>query len=215
MRLRRFLLQKAPVVLACLAPIAWLAWAAVEGRLGANPISEITKETGTWTLRFVVLTLAITPVRKLTGWNLLVRYRRMLGLFAFFYGTLHFVTYVWLDQFFDLASITKDVLKRPFITVGFAAFLLMAPLALTSTTGWIRRLGGKRWQALHRLIYATAVLGVVHYWWLVKADISRPLAYGAIVATLLAARLALRGKAKPASRGVVARTRRGVSPAQQ
>ena len=197
MRLKRFL-QKAPVVVAGLAPVAWLAWAAVQGRLGANPISELTKETGTWTLRFVVLTLAITPVRKLTGWNLLVRYRRMLGLFAFFYGTLHLVTYVWFDQFFDVASITKDVLKRPFITVGFAAFLLMVPLALTSTTGWIRRLGGKRWQALHRLVYATAVLGVVHYWWLVKADISRPLTYGVILATLLAARLALRMKAKPA-----------------
>jgi sulfoxide reductase heme-binding subunit YedZ len=209
MRLQRFL-QKAPVVVAGLAPVAWLAWAAVQGRLGANPISELTKDTGTWTLRFVVLTLAITPVRKLTGWNLLVRYRRMLGLFAFFYGTLHLVTYVWFDQFFDVASITKDVLKRPFITVGFAAFLLMVPLALTSTTGWIRRLGGKRWQALHRLVYATAALGVVHYWWLVKADISRPLTYGVILATLLAARLALRMKAKPAARGVVAPSPRGV-----
>jgi methionine sulfoxide reductase heme-binding subunit len=209
MRLKRFL-QKASVVLVCLAPVVWLAWAAVQGRLGANPISEITKETGTWTLRFVVLTLAITPVRKLTGWNLLVRYRRMLGLFAFFYGTLHLVTYIWLDQFFDVASITKDVLKRPFITVGFAAFLLMMPLAVTSTTGWIRRLGGKKWQALHRLVYATAVLGVVHYWWLVKADISRPLAYGAIIGTLLAARLAVRGKAKPAARRVVASSPRGV-----
>jgi methionine sulfoxide reductase heme-binding subunit len=209
MRLQRFL-QKAPVVVAGLAPVAWLAWAAVQGRLGANPISELTKETGTWTLRFVVLTLAITPVRKLTGWNLLVRYRRMLGLFAFFYGTLHLVTYVWFDQFFDVASITKDVLKRPFITVGFAAFLLMVPLALTSTTGWIRRLGGKRWQALHRLVYATAALGVVHYWWLVKADISRPLTYGVILATLLAARLALRMKPKPAARGVVAPSPRGV-----
>ena len=118
------------------------------------------------------------------------------GLFAFFYGTLHFLTYIWLDQFFDLASITKDVIKRPFITVGFTAFVLMIPLALTSTTGWIRRLGGKRWQALHRLVYVTAMLGVVHYWWLVKADISRPLAYGAIVATLLATRLVSRLKPK-------------------
>ena len=120
------------------------------------------------------------------------------------------MTYIWLDQFFDVTSITKDVLKRPFITVGFAAFLLMVPLALTSTTGWIRRLGGKKWQALHRLVYATAVLGVVHYWWLVKADISRPLAYGAIIGTLLAARLAVRGKAKPAARRVVASSPRGV-----
>jgi methionine sulfoxide reductase heme-binding subunit len=209
MRLRRFF-QKAPVFLACLAPLAWLAWAGFAGRLGANPISEVTKETGTWTLRFVVLALAITPVRKLTGWNLLVRYRRMLGLFAFFYGSLHFLTYVGLDQFFDAASITKDVIKRPFITVGFTAFLLMLPLALTSTTGWIRRLGGKRWQMLHRLIYVTAALGVVHYWWLVKADIARPLTYGAIVATLLAARVALRVTPKPAARRVPAPTARRV-----
>jgi sulfoxide reductase heme-binding subunit YedZ len=209
MRLRRFF-QKAPVFLACLAPLAWLAWAGFAGRLGANPISEVTKETGTWTLRFVVLALAITPVRKLTGWNLLVRYRRMLGLFAFFYGSLHFLTYVGLDQFFDAASITKDVIKRPFITVGFTAFLLMLPLALTSTTGWIRRLGGKRWQMLHRLIYVTAALGVVHYWWLVKADIARPLTYGAIVATLLAARVALRVTPKPAARRVPAATARRV-----
>ena len=209
MRLRRFF-QKAPVFLACLAPLAWLAWAGFAGRLGANPISEVTKETGTWTLRFVVLALAITPVRKLTGWNLLVRYRRMLGLFAFFYGSLHLLTYVWLDQFFDPASITKDVIKRPFITVGFTAFLLMLPLALTSTTGWIRRLGGKRWQMLHRLIYVTAALGVVHYWWLVKADIARPLTYGAMVATLLAARVALRVTPKPAARRVPAPTARRV-----
>jgi methionine sulfoxide reductase heme-binding subunit len=209
MRLRRFF-QKAPVFLACLAPLAWLAWAGFAGRLGANPISEVTKETGTWTLRFVVLALAITPVRKLTGWNLLVRYRRMLGLFAFFYGSLHFLTYVWLDQFFDAASITKDVIKRPFITVGFTAFLLMLPLALTSTTGWIRRLGGKRWQMLHRLIYVTAALGVVHYWWLVKADIARPLTYGAIVTTLLAARVALRVTPRPAARRVAAPTARRV-----
>jgi sulfoxide reductase heme-binding subunit YedZ len=214
MRLKRSL-QKAPVFVLCLAPVAWLSWAAAQGLLGANPISEITKETGTWTLRFVVGTLAITPVRKLTGWNLLVRYRRMLGLFAFFYGTLHLVTYLWLDQFFDASAIAKDVLKRPFITVGFAAFLLMVPLALTSTQGWIRRLGGKRWQALHRLIYATAVLGVVHYWWLVKADISRPLAYGVIIATLLAARLALRSKTRPVARGAMAPAPRGVSPAQR
>ena len=208
MRLRRFL-QKAPVFLACLAPVVWLAWAGVSGHLGANPISEVTKATGTWTLRFVVLTLAITPLRRLTGWKVLVRYRRMLGLFAFSYGTLHFLTYLWLDQFFDLASITKDVMKRPFITVGFTAFLLMVPLALTSTTGWIRRLGGRRWQALHRLVYGTATLGVVHYWWLVKADVSRPLAYGAIVVTLLAAR-AFTLKPKPAARTVPAPAPRSV-----
>jgi methionine sulfoxide reductase heme-binding subunit len=196
--MKRFL-QKAPVFAACLAPLAWLAWAGLAGRLGANPISEITNETGTWTLRFLVLTLAITPVRRLTGWNTLVRYRRMLGLFAFFYGSLHLTTYVWLDQFFDAAGIAKDVMKRPFITVGFTAFVLMVPLALTSTAASIRRLGGKRWQALHRFAYVSAALGVVHYWWLVKADVSRPLAYGAILAVLLAARLAFRLLAAPAA----------------
>ncbi len=209
MRLKRFL-AKAPIFLMCLVPVVWLAWAAVQGRLGANPISVITKETGTWALRFVVLTLAVTPLRRLAGWNVLVRYRRILGLFAFFYGTLHFVTYIWLDQFFDTASIVKDVIKRPFITVGFTAFVLMVPLALTSTTGWIRRLGGKRWQTLHRLVYATAVLGVVHYWWLVKAAISRPLTYGAIVATLLATRVAFRLKPKVAPRRVPAPNTRAV-----
>lgn len=209
MRLTR-LVAKASIFAASLVPLAWLAWAGLHGLLGANPISEITKETGTWTLRFVVLTLAITPVRRLTGWNALVRYRRMLGLFAFFYGTLHFLTYVWLDQFFDAGSIAKDVMKRPFITMGFAAFLLMVPLALTSTTGWIRRLGGKRWQALHRLVYGTAVLGVVHYWWLVKADVSRPFAYGVIVAVLLAIRLVFRFQPRVAARRIPASNPRGV-----
>jgi sulfoxide reductase heme-binding subunit YedZ len=196
--MKRFL-QKAPVFAACLLPLAWLIWAGLANGLGANPISEITKQTGTWTLRFLVLTLAITPLRRLTGWNALVRYRRMLGLFAFFYGTLHLTTYVWLDQFFDAAHIVKDVIKRPFITVGFTAFVLMVPLALTSTAASIRRLGGRRWQALHRLVYVSAALGVVHYWWLVKADVSRPLAYGAIVAVLLGARLAYRFLTAPAA----------------
>jgi sulfoxide reductase heme-binding subunit YedZ len=185
-------LVKAGLFLACLVPAVWLVWAALHGRLGANPISEVTKETGTWTLRFLAITLAVTPLRRLTGWNALVRYRRMLGLFAFFYGTLHFLTYIWLDQFFDFPGIVKDVGKRPFITAGFSAFVLLVPLAVTSTAGWIRRLGGKRWQALHRLVYVSATLGVLHYWWLVKADVSRPLAYGAIVAALLAARLVFR-----------------------
>jgi sulfoxide reductase heme-binding subunit YedZ len=196
--MKRFL-QKAPVFAACLLPLAWLVWAGLANRLGANPISEITNQTGTWTLRFLVITLTITPLRRLTGWNALVRYRRMLGLFAFFYGTLHLTTYVWLDQFFDAAEIVKDVAKRPFITVGFTAFVLMVPLALTSTAASIRRLGGKRWQALHRLVYVSASLGVVHYWWLVKADVSRPFAYGAIVASLLGARLVFRLLVAPAA----------------
>lgn len=184
----RWLLIKTPVVLAGLAPLAWLVSGAFADRLGANPIDVITDETGTWTLRFLVATLLVTPLRRWTGWNALVRFRRMLGLFAFAYGCLHFVTYLWLDQFFDLREIVKDIAKRPFITVGFTAFVLMIPLALTSTKGWIRRLG-RRWQLLHRLVYASAVLGVVHYWWLVKADIARPARYALIVGVLLAARV--------------------------
>lgn len=173
---------------AALGPAAYLAYGVFADTLGANPIDAITDETGTWTLRFLVLTLLVTPLRRVTGWNALVKYRRMLGLFAFFYGTLHFLTYIWLDQFFDVGEIAKDIAKRPFITVGFTAFVLMVPLALTSTAGWIRRLGGRKWNLLHRLVYVSAVAGVVHYLWLVKADISRPVRYGVIVATLLAAR---------------------------
>ncbi len=182
-------LIKSLVFVACLSPIAWLVYAAFMDLLGANPIAEVTNETGVWTLRFVAVTLLITPLRRATKWNALIRYRRMLGLFAFFYGSLHFLTYIWLDQFFALDDILKDIIKRPFITVGFGAFLLMVPLALTSTTGWIRRLGGKRWNLLHRLVYATAVLGVVHYYWLVKADTVRPIRYGLIVGGLLLARV--------------------------
>ena len=136
-----------------------------------------------------MLTLLVTPLRKWTGWNSLIKFRRMLGLFAFFYGSLHFLTYLVLDQFFDIDAIVADIVKRPFITVGFTAFVLMIPLAATSTAGWIRRLGGKRWNLLHKLAYVSATAGVVHYWWLVKSDISRPARYGAIVAVLLATRV--------------------------
>lgn len=179
---------KSIAFVAALGPAAYLAYGVFADALGANPIDAITDETGTWTLRFLVLTLLVTPLRRMTGWNALVRYRRMLGLFAFFYGTLHFLTYIWLDQFFDVGEIVKDIAKRPFITVGFTAFVLMVPLALTSTAGWIRRLGGRKWNLLHRLVYVSAVAGVVHYLWLVKADISRPVRYGVIVAILLTAR---------------------------
>lgn len=181
---------KGVVFVGCLGPVAWLGWAAFSGALGANPISDITKETGTWTLRFLMVTLAVTPVRRWTGWNDAIKFRRMLGLFAFFYGTLHFLTYLWLDQFFDVAAIVKDVYKRPFITAGFSAFVLMVPLAVTSTAGMIRRIGGRAWRRLHRLIYLSAIVGVVHYWWLVKADIRRPRNYALVVAVLLGARLA-------------------------
>ena len=177
------------VFVLCALPAAWLAVAGVAGKLGANPIDKITDETGTWTLRLLLATLAITPLRRLTGWNDVVRFRRMLGLFAFFYATLHLATYVVLDQFFDPASIVGDLTKRPFIMAGATGFALMLPLAITSTTGWIRRLGGRRWQQLHRLAYLSAAAGVVHYYWLVKADVSRPLRYAGVLAVLLAARL--------------------------
>ena len=177
--------------LACLIPLGLLGWKAASGGLGANPIEVITHATGDWTLRFLLITLAITPIRKLTGRLWLIRYRRMLGLFAFFYGVLHFLTYIWLDKFFDGHEMLHDVAKRRFITVGFAGFILLIPLAITSTTGWIRRLGGKRWQALHRLIYFSAIAGVIHYWWLVKADIHLPLEYAAILAILLGYRSAV------------------------
>jgi methionine sulfoxide reductase heme-binding subunit len=196
-----------PVVFAAsLGPFVWLVWAALTGSLSANPLSDLTNETGVWTLRFVCITLAITPLRALTGWHAAIRFRRMTGLFAFFYGTLHFLVYAIADRFAGLdftdgmftiatarnlvASVGEDIYKRPFITVGFTTWLTMLPLAITSTAAMIRRLGGRRWNLLHRLVYLTGILGVVHYWWLVKADIRRPLAYGVVVAALLAVRLA-------------------------
>ncbi len=181
-------LQKPVVFAACLVPLGLLAWRAFTGGLGANPIEAITHATGDWTLRFLLITLAITPLRRLLRWNRVIGFRRMLGLFAFFYGVLHLFTYLWLDKFFAWADILHDIPKRPFITVGVAAFTLMVPLALTSTAGAIRRLGGRRWRALHRLIYASAILGVVHYWWLVKADVTRPATYGCILIVLFTAR---------------------------
>ena len=162
----------------------WPFWLgqALTHNLGANPIDEITDQTGIWTLRLLLITLAVTPARRLTGWNRLIQLRRMLGLLAFFYGSLHFLTYIWLDQFFVIEDIIADVMERPFITVGFASFVLLIPLAVTSTTAMIKRLGGKWWQRLHRLVYAIAIGGVVHYLWLVKADIQQPLLYGGILA---------------------------------
>lgn len=193
------------VFVASLGPAAWLVWAGLTGNLSANPLSDLTNETGLWALRFVCITLAITPLRKLSGWNVLIKFRRMAGLFAFFYGTLHFLTYTIADKFAGLdfpdgivawstvknlaASVAEDIYKRPYITVGFTGFVLMVPLAVTSTAGWIRRLGGKQWNRLHKLIYATAVAGVVHYYWLVKADVRSPLLYAAIVTVLLGVRV--------------------------
>jgi sulfoxide reductase heme-binding subunit YedZ len=176
------------MIVALALPAVWLTVAALSGRLGANPIAEVTKTTGTWTLRFLVASLAITPLRRLGGWGWLAPYRRTLGLAAFAYGTLHFLTYVVLDQFFDGAAILKDIAKRPFITVGFTGFVLLCVLAATSPASVVRRLGGSLWRRVHRLAYVAAVAGVIHYWWLVKADIRRPLAYAVVVATVLGAR---------------------------
>jgi sulfoxide reductase heme-binding subunit YedZ len=180
---------KIAVFFLCLAPVFWLGWRAWNSSLTANPIEFITHFTGDWTIRMIVATLAVTPLRKLLGLPDVIRFRRMIGLFAFFYGCLHFLTYLWLDKFFDMHEIVKDVGKRPFITAGFTAFVCMVPLALTSTKGWIRRLGGKRWQMLHRMVYLTGIAGVVHYYWLVKSDIRLPVLYGTLVGILLLFRI--------------------------
>ncbi len=176
---------KVVVFLFSLIPFVALLDRIVHNRLGANPVEFIQHATGDWTLRFLIFTLCITPFRKLFKLPDLIRFRRMLGLFAFFYVCLHFLTYLGPDQSFDVSAMWKDVAKRPFITVGFLGFVLLIPLALTSTAGWIRRLGGKRWQLLHRAIYITAVAGVIHYYWLVKSDVRKPLFYGSLVAILL------------------------------
>jgi sulfoxide reductase heme-binding subunit YedZ len=173
------------VFLASLVPLALLIANGLRGELGANPIEFITRATGDWTMRFLLITLSITPLRRLLAQPDLIRFRRMLGLFSFFYGVLHLITWIWLDKFFDLPEMWADVVKRRFITMGMLGFLLMVPLALTSTAGWIRRMGGKNWQRLHRLIYISAAAGVIHYYWLVKSDIRMPLLYGTILGVLL------------------------------
>ena len=179
-----------PVVwLICLAPFALLIYDGFTDNLTANPIEKITNHTGIWTLRMIVATLAITPLRWLTGFNQLINYRRLVGLFAFFYGCLHFTTFFFFDHQFDVAGMWQDVLKRPYITAGFVAFVLMIPLAVTSTTGWIRRMGGKKWNLLHKLIYITALAAVLHYFWKVKLDATYPVYYGLLVGTLLGFRV--------------------------
>lgn len=193
---------KVLVFLICLGPLSVLVWKGFHAQLGANPVDVITRSTGRWTLTFLLITLGITPLRKLLSSPWVVRFRRMLGLFAFFYGTLHLTTYIWLDKFFDVPAMLHDIAKRRFITAGVTAWTLILPLALTSTAGWIRRLGGKRWQRLHRLIYFSATAGVIHFIWLVKADLRRPLTYGAILAILLAYRLASWLATKTKSRAV-------------
>ncbi|HTQ58838.1 MAG TPA: protein-methionine-sulfoxide reductase heme-binding subunit MsrQ [Candidatus Solibacter sp.] len=194
---------KVPIFLLCLVPFGILVWEALTGNLGPNPVETLQHTTGDWTLRLLVITLCVTPLRKLLKLSELIRFRRMLGLFAFFYACLHFLTYLGPDQNFSIAAMWKDVFKRPFITVGFTAFVLLIPLALTSTAASIRRLGGRRWQMLHRLIYFSAVCGVIHYYWMVKSAVLRPLTYGAIVTVLLLWRLGdwliRRGRAVPAA----------------
>jgi sulfoxide reductase heme-binding subunit YedZ len=180
---------KAVVFLVCLVPLGILIYGAFTGGLGSNPTQFLEHATGDWTLRFVAITLAVTPLRKLLKQPQLIRFRRMFGLFAFFYGCCHFSVYLTFDQVFDLHGIWADVIKRRYITVGFTGFVLMIPLAVTSTAGWIRRLGGKRWSMLHRAIYLTAVAGVIHYLWLVKSDIHVPLEYAAVMAILLGWRI--------------------------
>ena len=176
---------KVAVFLVSSIPFLSLSWGLLRGHLGINPVETLQHTTGDWTLRFLIFTLAITPLRKTLQLPELIRYRRMLGLFAFFYVVLHFLTYLGPDQSFNLSGMWDDVAKRKFVTVGFAAFVLLIPLAATSTAGMIRRLGGKRWQALHRLIYICAILGVIHYYWLVKSDVRKPLFYAALVGILL------------------------------
>jgi sulfoxide reductase heme-binding subunit YedZ len=181
-------LVKPLLFLAALGPAAYLAVLIFTGGLGVNPAETLQLETGIWALRFLIGTLAITPLRRLSGWNRVIQYRRMLGLFAFFYASLHFLTYLVLDQYFDLQRILQDIGKRPFITLGFLAFVLMVPLAVTSTKGWIRRLG-RRWQVLHRLIYISAVAAAIHYLWKGKVIVGSPVYYAVVIAALLGFRV--------------------------
>ena len=196
------------VFLAGLGPFLWLVYNAFWGDLGVNPVETITNETGIWTLRLLAVTIAITPIRWLTKWNPIINLRRMIGLFAFFYGTIHFLIYFILDRSLMFDGLWDDIVKRPYITVGFTAFVLMIPLAITSTKGWIRRLGGQRWNLLHKLVYVSASLGVLHYWWKVKLDVTNPMIYGIIVAILLGWRVvkAVSKRQAAAARTAPART---------
>lgn len=180
---------KAALFAACLLPLSYYAWGAWQDALGANPIEAVTRGLGDWTLRLLLITLTVTPLRRLTGLHWLLRLRRMLGLFTFFYACLHLSCYLWLDQFFDWHAIAQDILKRPFITVGMSAFILLLPLAATSTNAMVRRLGGKRWQALHRAIYPISILAVTHFWWMVKKDVTEPAIYALVLAVLLGLRM--------------------------
>lgn len=180
---------KAVVFINSLVPIALLVWDAAHKNLGANPLEYVTRTTGMLTLIFLMLSLAVTPLRKMTGWNWLGMNRRVLGLYAFFYGALHFLTYIWFDRFFNFKSALGDVAQRPFIAVGFAGFLIMIPLAVTSTNKMVKRLGGRRWNRLHKTVYLAGILGAAHYWMLVKSDIRLPLTFACVLALLLGYRI--------------------------
>ncbi|HUS18696.1 MAG TPA: protein-methionine-sulfoxide reductase heme-binding subunit MsrQ [Terriglobales bacterium] len=195
---KRIVISKVIVWLLCLAPIANLVLHGMRAELGANPIEKVMNSLGYWTLTLLVSSLAITPLRRISGWNWMIRFRRLVGLFAFFYVCLHLATYVVLDQELDLAAVLQDIPKRPFILVGFLAFMLLAPLAATSTQWSIRKLGGRNWNRLHKLVYVSAALGVVHFWWKVKADKLQPAIFGAVLALLLGYRIVawLRNRAK-------------------
>lgn len=172
-----------------LVPLGLLGWDAYHKRLGANPLEFVTRTTGMLTLIFLSITLAVTPIRKASGWNFLAKFRRMLGLYAFFYGFLHFMTYVWFDRFFDLRSTAGDILQRPFIAIGMASFFMMVPLAITSTNKMVKRLGGKRWGKLHKLVYVAGIGGVIHYYMLVKSDTRIPIIFASVIALLLGYRI--------------------------
>ena len=196
---------KPALFMVCLIPLALITWDAFNNQLGANPIEKIMRRTGDWTLRFVLITLTITPARQLLNMPWLIKLRRMLGLFAFFYALLHFTNYIWLDQYFDVDEIVKDIIKRKYITIGFSCFLMLIPLAITSTNNMVKRLGGKRWQKLHKSVYYIAIGGVIHYLWLVKKDLSEPLIYAALLAILLGYRIwhSQRKKTPPIARSVI------------
>lgn len=187
---------RAALFILCLIPLFYLIMLTLTSGLGANPIQRLTHFTGTWTLNFLMITLSVTPLRHLTGIHRIVQYRRMLGLYTFFYACLHFLCYFVLDQFFDLREIMDDILKRPYIMLGLSAFILLFPLALTSTRNMMLRLG-KHWKQLHRLIYISATLGVLHFLWLVKADIREPVIYGVILILLLVLRVIRMYRVKP------------------
>jgi sulfoxide reductase heme-binding subunit YedZ len=205
MKIKRNTVLKPIVFLACLAPFIGLVYAGFSAHLGADPVMRVQRITGGWTLKLLLVSLAITPLRRMTGVNWLIQYRRMIGLFSFFYGCLHLLTYLVLDQNFNPARIAHDIGKRPFITVGFAAWVLLVPLAITSTQAAIRRLG-KKWQTLHRIVYLAAAFGVLHFYWLVKKDVSEPLSYAAVLAILLGYRAVLYA---------AERTRKAQQPAKQ